>query len=113
MEPYHAPQSGGTEQADAPALPKIDITPPAKFTKGAPEYTMQFQTTASNNFASRTARLRMISHPGSEGGASPKAYHMIPPSMKMSEYLRLLPPERGTVAHPGGRAPGHQILLGL
>jgi hypothetical protein len=104
MLPHSAQQSGGTEQAAA-TLPKIDITPPAKFTKGAPEYTMQFHTTTSNTFTNRMARLRMISHPAPEGGASPKAYHMIPAGMHMGEYLPLLPPVRSSVENKGGERP--------
>ena len=99
--PHGSPQPGGTQQAGVRALPKIDITPPAKFTKGAPEYTMQFHTLTSSNFATRMARLRMISHPEPAGGASPKAYHMIPAGMNMGEYLPLLPPARGSAAHGG------------
>ena len=104
MSPHSSPRSGGAEQTTA-TLPPIDIVPPAKFTKGAPEYTMQFHTTASNNFAHRMARLRMISHPEPVDGASPKAYHMIPAGMQMGNYLPLLPPVRGSGEHKGGERP--------
>ncbi len=96
--------------ASAPAtLPKIEIMPPANFTKGAPAYEMRFLTTSSSipgmggamgglmgADASRIVTLRMVSHPGPAGGASPKAYHMIPAGMRMGDYLPLLPPEKGT-----------------
>lgn len=93
------------------SLPKVETSPPANYTKGAPAYTMLFHTMSSSSTSSpfampsvgglmgnamgggdtRTVSLRMVSHPGPSGGASTKAYHMIPPGMNMGEYLPLLP----------------------
>ncbi len=84
----------------SPAVPlgSIPITPPAKYTKGAPAYAMLFHTTyvsgpgaAAAGESSRVMVLRMISQPGPAGGAAPKAFHMLPPGLKMGEYLPLLP----------------------
>ena len=112
MTPYASrPYDGGAQPQAARTLPKIDITPPAKFTRGAPEYTMQFHTFASNAYAKRMAQLHMISHPGPEGGASPKAYHMIPANMNMGDYLPLLPQERSaSQGHINGHTAERMIL---
>ncbi len=95
-------------------LPKVDTTPPASYTKGAPAYEMLFHTTGSGMPGvsglmgagdSRIMTMRMISQPGPAGGAAPKAYHMIPPGMSMGEYLPLLPPVKESAkGYPGGAA---------
>ena len=78
------------------ALPKIEITPPASFTKGTPNYQMKFHTTSSGMPGSggshRMVNLALSAQPGPAGGATPKAWHMIPSGMQMGEYLPLVPP---------------------
>lgn len=115
--------SGMQKSPFTAALPKVETTPPANYTKGAPAYEMRFRTNASTmpgmpgtagmmgmmgmmgGGDSRMMTLRMISHPGPSDGASPKAYHMIPPAMSMGDYLPLLPPVKES-ASPGTSTPG-------
>jgi hypothetical protein len=77
------------------ALPKIEIAPPASFTKGTPNYQMRFHTTSSGvpgaGGGQRMAHLDLRAQPGPAGGAAPKAWHMIPPGMQLGEYLPLIP----------------------
>jgi len=85
------------------ALPKIDITPPAAFTKGTPNYQMQFHTTSSgpgSGGSHRTAHLDLRAQPGPAGGSAPQAWHMIPSGMQMGEYLPLATPVQQSA--PGG-----------
>ena len=96
------------------AQPKIDITPPANFTKGTPNYQMKFHTTSSGMPGSggshRMVNLELSAQPGPAGGAVPSAWHMIPPGMQMGEYLPLVPPARQSApGHSGGRGdPGYK-----
>ncbi len=124
----------------AASLPKVEITPPAKFTKGAPAYSMHFHTMASGSPSSaysvptsvsgliggavssavtsdnsRLVTLRMVSHPGPSGGALPKAYHMVPPGMNMGDYLPLLPPvkepPRPSESQPGKTSEPERFVI--
>jgi hypothetical protein len=95
-----APSSGA--QA---ALPRIEIAPPAAFTKGTPNYHMKFHTTSSGMPGSggshRMVILELSAQPGPAGGAAPRAWHMIPPGMQMGEYLPLAPVQQSASAPSG------------
>jgi hypothetical protein len=88
-------------------LPKIEITPPASFTKGTPNYHMKFHTTSSGMPGSggshRMVHLELGAQPGPAGGAAPKAWHMIPPGMHMGEYLPLIAPVQQAAPDYSGR----------
>jgi len=89
------------------ALPKIEIAPPASFTKGTPNYQMKFHTTSSGMPGSggshRMVYLELSAQPGPVGSATPKAWHMIPPGMQMGEYLPLIAPVQQAAPDYSGR----------
>ena len=87
------------------ALSKIEVAPPASFTKGTPNYQMKFHTTSSgmpgSGGSQLMAHMDLRAQPGPAGGAVAKAWHMIPPGMQMGAYLPLIPQPQTS---PGGYA---------
>ena len=101
---------------DQAALPKIEISPPAGFAKGTPNYQMQFHTVSSGMPGSagshRMMNLELSAQPGPAGGATPNAWHMIPPGMRMGEYLPLVPPaQQPAPDHPGGNYKPEKMII--
>ena len=94
------------------ALPKIDITPPAAFTKGTPNYQMKFHTTSSGSGSGgshRMVHLDLRAQPGPAGGSTPQAWHMIPSGMQMGAYLPLTAPvQQSASGHSGQPDPNYK-----
>ena len=97
------------------ALPKIEISPPAGFTKGTPNYQMKFHTISSGmsgyGGGSRMAYLELGAQPGPAGGAAPKAWHMIPPGMQLGEYLPLAPVQQAAPGAPAGDHKPERMII--